>query len=113
MGAGMPELEPGQQQERLGGGRHTSDCLRLRHRLQKLGGALQKARSPWRQVRRKILRNKHPPSSNPSQFIDGFAFDCIHTSYVHVRLIGLKCYVQHSTYPELVFIKPVHAKILI
>ena len=82
MGAGMPEPGPGQLQERLGGGRHTSDRRRLRRRLQKLGGALQKARSPWRQVRRKILRNKHPPSSNPSQFIDGFAFDCIHTSYI-------------------------------
>jgi hypothetical protein len=81
MGAGRPEPGPGQLQERLGGGRDTSDRRRLRRRLQKLGGALQKARSSQRQVRRKILRNKHPPSSNPSQFIDGFAFDCIHTSY--------------------------------
>ena len=81
MGAGMPEPGPGQLQEYLGGGRQTSDRHRLRRRLQKLGGALQKARSPRQQVRRKILRNKHPPSSNPSQFIDGFAFDCIHTSY--------------------------------
>jgi hypothetical protein len=80
MGAGRPEPGPGQLQERLGGGRQTSDRHRLRRRLQKLGGALQKARSPRRQVRQKILRNKHPPSSNPSQFIDGFAFDCIHTS---------------------------------
>jgi hypothetical protein len=38
-------------------------------------------RPPRRQVRRKILRNKHPPSSNTSQFIDGFAFVCIHTLY--------------------------------
>ena len=80
MGAGMPEPGPGQLQERLGGGRHTSDRRRLRRRLQKLGGALQKARSPWRQVRRKILRNKHPPSSNRCNFIYTFAFDCIHTS---------------------------------
>ena len=82
MGAGMPEPGPGQLQERLGGGRHTSDRLRLRRRLQKLGGALQKARSPRQQVRRKILRNKHPPSSNRSHFIHTFAFDCIHTSYI-------------------------------
>ncbi len=47
MGAGMPEPGPGQLQERLGGGRHSSD----RRRLKKLGGALQKARSPRRQVR--------------------------------------------------------------
>jgi hypothetical protein len=83
MGAGRPGPGPGQLQERLGGGRQTSDRRRLRRRLQKLGGVLQKARSPRCQVRRKILRNKHPPSSNPSQFIDGFAFDCIHTSYIY------------------------------
>jgi hypothetical protein len=81
MGAGMPEPGPGQHQERLGGGRQITDRCRLRRRLQKLGGALQKVRPPRRQVRRKILRNKHPPSSNTSQFIDGFAFVCIHTSY--------------------------------
>jgi hypothetical protein len=69
MGAGRPEPGPGQLQERLGGGRQTSD----RSRLQKLSGALQKARSPWRQVRRKILRNKHPPSSNRCPFIHTFA----------------------------------------
>ena len=86
MGAGMLEPGPGQLQERLGGGRHTSDRRRLRRRLQKLGGALQKARSPRRQVRRKILRNKHPPSSNPSQFIDKFAFVCIHTSYMFTNI---------------------------
>ncbi len=80
MGGGMPEPGPGQLQERRGGGRQTSDRRCLRRRLQKLGGALQKARSPLLQVRRKILSNKHPPSSNPSQFIDGFAFVCIHTS---------------------------------
>jgi hypothetical protein len=68
MGAGRPEPGPGQLQECLGGGRDTSDRCRLRRRLQKRGGVL-----------RKILRNKHPPSSNPSQFIDGFAFVCIHT----------------------------------
>jgi hypothetical protein len=82
MGAGRPEPGPGQLQERLGGGRDTSDRRRLRRHLQKLGGALQKVRSPRRQVLRKILRNKHSPSSNPSQFIDGFAFVCIHTSYI-------------------------------
>ncbi len=80
MGAGMPEPGPGQHQERLGGGRPTSDCRRLRCCLQKLGGVLQKARSPRRQVRRKILRNKHPPSSNRCHFIYTFAFVCIHTS---------------------------------
>ncbi len=47
MGVDRPEPGPGQHQERLGGGRDTSD----RRRLQKLGGALQKARSPRRQVR--------------------------------------------------------------
>jgi hypothetical protein len=85
-----PEPGPGQHQERLGGGRDTSDRRRLRRRFQNLGGALQKARSPRRQVRRKILRNKHPPSSNPSQFIDGFAFDCIHTSYLPVSSLVSK-----------------------
>ncbi len=51
MGVDRLEPGPGQHQERLGGGRHTSDRRRLRRRLQKLGGALQKARSPRRQVR--------------------------------------------------------------
>jgi hypothetical protein len=82
MGAGMPEPGPGQHLERLGGGRQTSDRRRLRRRLQKLGGALQKVRLPRRQVRRKILRNKHPPSSNRCHFIYTFAFVCIHTSYI-------------------------------
>jgi hypothetical protein len=82
MGAGRPEPGPGQLQEHLGGGRETSNRRRLRCRLQKLTGALQKVRPPRRRVRRKILRNKHPPSSNLSQFIDGFAFVCIHTSYM-------------------------------
>ncbi len=89
MGAGMPEPGPGQHQERLGGGRHTSDRRRLRHRLQKLGGALQKACSPRRQVRRKILRNKHPPSSNRCHFIHTFAFVCIHTSYSRLHRLCL------------------------
>jgi hypothetical protein len=53
MGAGMPEPGPGQHQERLEGGRDTSDHRRLRHHLQKLGGVLQKVRPPRRQVRRK------------------------------------------------------------
>ncbi len=82
MGAGMPEPGLGQHQERLGGGRQTSDRRRLRCHLQKLGGALQKARPLRRQVRQKILRNKHPPSSNRCHFIYTFAFVCIHTSYV-------------------------------
>jgi hypothetical protein len=50
-------------------------------RMEKLRGALQKVRPPRRQVRRKILRNKHPPSSNRCHFIYTFAFVCIHTSY--------------------------------
>ncbi len=79
MGAGMPEPRPGQHQGCLGGGRQTSDRHRLRRRLQKLGGALQKVRSPRRQFRQKIL-NKHPPSSNRCHFIYTFAFVCIHTS---------------------------------
>jgi hypothetical protein len=83
MGAGMPEPGPGQLQERLGGGRHTSDRRRLRRCLQKLGGALQKAHPPRRQVRRKILRNKHTPSSNRCHFNYTFAFVCIHTSYIY------------------------------
>jgi hypothetical protein len=87
MGAGMPEPGPGQHQERLGGGRQITDRRRLRRCLQKLGGALQKVCPPRRQVLRKILRNKHPPSSNPSQFIDGFAFVCIHTSYDRQALL--------------------------
>jgi hypothetical protein len=82
MGAGIPEPGPGQHQERLGGGRQTSDRRRLRRCLQKLGGVLQKARPPRRQVRRKISRNKHPPSSNRCHFIYTFAFVCIHTSYM-------------------------------
>jgi hypothetical protein len=82
MGAGRPEPGPGQLQERLGGGRETSDRCRLRRRLQKLAGALQKVRPPRRRVRRKILINKHPPSSNCCQFIYRFAFVCIKTSYV-------------------------------
>ncbi len=87
MGAGMPEPGPGQLQERLGGGCQTSDRRRLRRRLQKLGGPLQKARSPWRQVRRKILRNKHRPSSNRCHFIHTFTFVCIHTSYLPLNYI--------------------------
>jgi hypothetical protein len=81
MGAGRPEPGPGQPQECLGGGRETSDRRRLRRRLQKLAGALQKVRPPRRRVRRKILRKKHPPSSNRCQLIYRFAFFCIHTSY--------------------------------
>ncbi len=68
MGAGRPEPVPGQLQERLGGGHKITDRRRLRRRLQKLDGGLQKVRPPRQQVRQKILRNKHPPSSNPSQF---------------------------------------------
>jgi hypothetical protein len=51
MGAGRPEPGPGQLQERLGGGRQTSDRRHLRRRLQKLGGALQKVRPPRWHVR--------------------------------------------------------------
>ncbi len=87
MGVDRPEPGPGQHQERLGGGRDTSD----RRRLQKLGGALQKAHLPWRQVRRKILRNKHLPSSNRCLFIHTFAFDCIHTSYICIRIQQTFC----------------------
>ncbi len=76
MGACRPEPGPGQLQERLGGGCQTSDC----RRLQELGGALQKVRPPRPQVRQKISRNKHPPSSNRCHFIYTFAFVCIHTS---------------------------------
>ncbi len=50
MGAGRPEPGPGQLQERLGGGRETSDRRRLRHRLQKLAGALQKVQPPRQRV---------------------------------------------------------------
>ncbi len=82
MGAGRPEPGPRQLQERLVGGRQTSDRRRHRRCLQKLRGALQKARPPRRQVHRKLLRNKHPPSSNRCHFIYTFAFVCIHTSYV-------------------------------
>jgi hypothetical protein len=87
MGVDRPEPGPGQHQERLGGGRDISDRRRLCRRLQKLGGALQKARSPRRQVRRKILRNKHPPSSNRFHFVHTFAFDCIHTSYFPLNCV--------------------------
>jgi hypothetical protein len=80
MGAGIPEPGPGQHQERLGGGRQTSDHRCLCRCLEKLGGALQKVCSPRRQVRQKILRNKQPPSSNRCHFIYTFAFVCIHTS---------------------------------
>ncbi len=86
MEAGMPEPGPGQHQERLGGGHQTSDRRRLRRRLQKLGGTLQKASPPRQQVCQKILRNKHPPSSNRCNFIYTFAFVCIHTSYVLLSL---------------------------
>ncbi len=84
MGAGMPEPGPGQHQERLGGGRETSDRHCLRRHLQKLEGALQNARPPRRQVLQKFLRNKHPPSSNRCHFIYTFAFVCIHTSYMYI-----------------------------
>ncbi len=89
MGAGMPEPGPGQHQERRGGGRQITDCRRLRRCLQKLCRALQKVRPPRRQVRRKMLRNKHPPSSNRCHFIYTFAFVCIHTSYYSLDKNGL------------------------
>jgi hypothetical protein len=82
IGAGRPEPGPGWHQKRLGGGNEITDRCRLRRRLQKLAGALQKVRPPQRQVHQKILRNKHPLSSNRRQFIYRFAFVCIHTSYL-------------------------------
>jgi hypothetical protein len=81
MEAGRPEPGPGRHQKRLGGGHEITDRHRLRCRLQKLAGALQKMCLPRRRVHQKILRNKHPPSSNCCQFIYRFAFVCIHTSY--------------------------------
>jgi hypothetical protein len=80
MGAVRPEPGPGRHQKCLGGGHKITDPRHLRRHLQKLAGALQKVRPPQRQVHRKILRNKHPPSSNSCQFIYRFAFVCIHTS---------------------------------
>ncbi len=56
MGSGRPEPGPGQLQECLGGGHEITDRRRLRCRLQKLGGALQKVRPPRWQVRRKNLK---------------------------------------------------------
>jgi hypothetical protein len=66
----------------LGGGRQITDRRGLRGCLQKLAGALQKVCPPRRRLRRKIFRNKYPHSSNHSQIVDGFAFICIHTSYI-------------------------------
>ncbi len=82
MGAGRPKPGPGQLQELLGGGREISDRRQLCRHLWKLAGALQKVRLPPRRVLRKISRNKHPPSSNCCQIMYGFAFVCIHTSYI-------------------------------
>jgi hypothetical protein len=97
MGVDRPEPGPGQHQERLGGGRNISDRRRLRRHLQKLGGTLQKAPSPRRQVRQKILRNKHPPSSNRCHFIHTFAFDCIHTSYSILAKVPLSVFLEVNT----------------
>jgi hypothetical protein len=97
MGAGMPEPGPGQHQERLGGGRQITDRRRLCRRLQKLRRALQKVRPPRRQVRQKMLRNKHPPSSNHCHFIYTFAFVCIHTLYMYVAARIAHC---PNTYPR-------------
>ncbi len=79
MGAGRLEPGPGQHQKRLGRGHEITDRCRLRCSLQKLAGALQKVRLPWQRVHQKILRKKHPPSSNRCQFIYRFAFVCIYT----------------------------------
>jgi hypothetical protein len=79
--AGRLEPGPGWHQKRLGGGHDITDRHRLCCGLQKLAGALQKMCMPWQRVHQKILRNKHPPSSNRCQFIYRFAFVCIHTSY--------------------------------
>ncbi len=89
MGAGRPEPGPGRHQKHLGGGHEITDRRRLCRRLQKLAGALQKVCLPRRRVHRKILRNKHPPSSNDCQFINRFAFVCIHT----VQYTAI--YIQH------------------
>jgi hypothetical protein len=85
MGAGWPKPLPGQLQESLGGGCEISDRRRLCRWLYKLAGALQKVPPPQRQVRRKILRNKHPPSFNHCQIMYGFAIVCIHTSYIPIQ----------------------------
>ncbi len=69
MGAGRPEPGPGRHKKRLGGGHEITDHRHLCRCLQKLAGALQKVRLPWQWVHQKILRNKHPPSSNRCQFI--------------------------------------------
>jgi hypothetical protein len=96
MGAGRPEPGPGLHQKRLGGGHEITDRCHLRPCLQKLVGALQKVCPPQRRVHRKILRNKHPPSSNHCQFIYRFAFVCIHTSYILLDILyllkQLSCY---------------------
>jgi hypothetical protein len=84
MGACRPEPGPGRHQKCLGGGHKITDRCRLRCHLQKLAGGLQKVCQPRRRVHQKILRNKHPPSSNRCQFIYRFAFVCIHTLYVTV-----------------------------
>jgi hypothetical protein len=80
MAAGRPEPGPGRHQKRLGGGHKITDRRRFYCCLQKLARALQKVRPPRRRVHQKILRNKHPLSSNRCQFINRFGFVCIHTS---------------------------------
>jgi hypothetical protein len=98
MGAGRPEPGPGLHQKCLGGGHEITDRCRLRPRLQKLVGALQLVRPPRRQVHRKILRNKHPPSSNHCQFIYRFAFVCIHVS----REVGEILYLVWKAFLKMV-----------
>jgi hypothetical protein len=88
MGAGRLEPGPGQHQKRLGRGHEITDRCHLRRCLQKLAGALQKVRPPWWRVHQKILKNKHPPSSNCCQFIYRFAFVCIHTSYIILNCVS-------------------------
>jgi hypothetical protein len=97
MGAGRPKPGPGQLQECLGGGRKISDRCQLRRRLYKLAGALQKVRLPQQRVSQKILRNKHPPSSNRCQIMYGIAFVCIHTLYTCTDYcFFLYCNVKHQ-----------------
>jgi hypothetical protein len=69
MGAGRPEPGTGQHQVCLGGDRQITDRRRLHHRLQKLAEALQKVSLPRQRVRRKILRNKHPPGYHRCQIM--------------------------------------------
>ena len=54
-GPGRHHTRPGQLKERLGGGHKIADRRRLRRRLQRLAGALQKVLPPRRWLRREIF----------------------------------------------------------